>query len=228
MKTISLYVVLVFLTCTRLAAQTKAIQYGFKAGIGSVGFNRTPGQDILIDDPEKARVGFSAGVFASLNIDRISIQPGVFLVSRGAKTTDEIVSGDIVYSGYGSWRLYYLQVPVNLVYHIPVSGGSIYLGGGPYIATALSGKFNNKTLDGQTPGPTYDNAFDQKAKFGSGTFDNFKRIDYGVNAIAGFRFNSGLLINLGYEAGLANIQNDHYYYASTKNSGANISVGYLF
>ena len=217
----------------KLSAQTRAIQFGVKGSINSVMLSRTLEQDYLVSNPEKALAGFSAGVFASFNMDRFALQPGIFFTARGGKTTEGIILGDIAFRGYGNWRLYYIQVPVNLVYHIPVKTGSFYLGAGPYIARGLKGKFTPQTLDNNSIDESDQNDFSIKAQFGNDNNSNFKSFDYGVNGIAGFQFNNGILVNAGYDLGLSNIQTNNIllnptFYSSTKNRSFNISIGYMF
>jgi len=217
----------------KVSAQTKAIQFGVKGSINSVTLSRTLEPDYLVSSTEKALAGFSAGVFASFNMDRFALQPGVFLTTRGGKTTEDILLGDIVFRGYGNWRLYYIQVPVNLVYRIPVQTGSFYLGAGPYVARALKGRFTPQTLDNNVIDDTDRDDFGIKAQFGNDNKSNFKSFDYGVNGIAGFQFNNGILVNAGYDLGLSNIQTNNILlnpalFSETKNRSLHISIGYMF
>ncbi|MFA6087121.1 porin family protein [Mucilaginibacter sp.] len=225
--------IFLIIACFKVSAQTRAIQFGIKGSINAVTLSRTLEQDFLVSNPEKALTGFSAGVFASFNMDRFALQPGVFFTARGGKTTEGIVLGDIAFRAYGNWRLYYIQVPVNLVYHIPVKTGSFYLGAGPYIARGLKGKFTPQTLDNNSIDESDQNDFNIKAQFGNDNNSNFKSFDYGVNGIAGFQFNNGILVNAGYDLGLSNIQTNNIllnptFYNSTKNRSFNISIGYMF
>ena len=110
-----------------------------------------------------------------------------------------------------------------------MENASIYIGAGPYISAALSGKFEPQTIDGniiQDDPNKLDLSFD--AKFGNDPYSNFKRLDYGANAIAGLRLNNGLLFNNGYDMGFANVQSDHYFYSSTKNRSIHFGLGYQF
>ncbi|WP_121812852.1 porin family protein [Mucilaginibacter kameinonensis] len=220
---------LLLLACLKLSAQTKAIQFGIKAGIATTSLSRTPGTDIKLDKADKSGFGYFAGAFASLNFNRFSLQPAVIFNSSVNKTTENVISGDIVYRQYGKWHLYYLQVPVNLVYNIPVQGGNFYMGAGPYITKILSGRF---TPD---PNPALPYAYGVpnfppfNAKFGNDNFSNFKSFDYGANAVAGFALNNGFMINAVYNLGITNIQgNDRYLYENTKTRSLGIALGYKF
>lgn len=219
---------LLLLACLKLSAQTKAVQFGIKAGIATTSLSRIPATDIKLENADKSGFGYFAGAFANLNFSRFSLQPAVIFNSSVNKTTEDVLSGDIVYRSYGKWRLYYLQVPVNLVYNIPVQSGGFYIGAGPYITKFLSGRF--------TPDPNLASPYEYRApnfppfdaKF-SGTWSNFKSFDYGANAIAGFAMNNGLMINAVYNLGISNIQgNNNYLYKSTKTRSLGIALGYKF
>ncbi|WP_374948953.1 porin family protein [Mucilaginibacter sp.] len=210
------------------SAQEKAIQFGFRAGISSTKFSRTLQPDIQVRDADTATIGYYAGAFATLNVNRFSIQPGVYFNTRGGKTTEEVYQGDIIFSGYGNWRLFYIQVPVNILYNLPTAAGSFYVGAGPYISTALSGKFSAERIDGYRIEEKYEDSYSFKATIGTDQNRSFKRFDYGLNALAGFRLNNGLLIDAGYDLGLGNIEGQSYIYSSTKNRSLHFGLGYQF
>ncbi|WP_114941296.1 outer membrane beta-barrel protein [Mucilaginibacter endophyticus] len=220
---------LLLLACLKLSAQTKAIQFGIKAGIATTSLSRTPGTDIKLDKADKSGFGYFAGAFASFNFNRFSLQPAIIFNALSSQSSQNAISGDIIYRTYGKWRLYYLQVPVNLIYNIPVQGGGFYVGAGPYIANALSGRFT-PAVDPVLPNASSLAASPPfNAKFGNDDFSNFKRFDYGANAVAGFALNSGFMINAVYNLGIANIQgNDRYIYESTKTRSLGIALGYKF
>lgn len=213
----------------KLSAQTKPVTFVVKAGVSTTSLSRTPGTDIRIKDPEKNAFGYFAGAFVSFNFHQFSVQPAVIFNSIAANTTEEIVSGDIVDNKYGKWRLNYIQVPVNLVYHFPVEGGKLFIGAGPYASKPLSGHFT-VPADNPSPASSQFRSVDPNidAKFGSGQDKNFKAFDFGINALAGFEFTNGIMINAVYNAGLSNIQTDKYLYNSTKIRGLGISFGYKF
>jgi hypothetical protein len=209
-------------------AQEKPVTFGFKAGIGTTALSRPRNTDIVIHDADKAIFGFSGGAYASFTVGNISLQPGINYVTKGAKTSEETYQGDIVFRTYGKLRLSYLQVPVNIIYNISVPGGNFFLGGGPYIAKGLKASFTPASLDNAS-----ENNGDFEPipyKFGDESFRTFKSFDYGANFLAGFRINSGLQFNLGYEMGLANIQTKNsyhnFYYTSTKTRSLIFSIGY--
>lgn len=149
---------------------------------------------------------FSGGIFVDYEFSAVSIQPGINFTGRGADENQ----GDT----HLKVRLYYLQVPVNVVYHFDIDPGIIYIGAGPYVAYGVSGHIKG-TLDG--------NPIDVNANFGTGT-NNYKPLDVGAGAIAGIKFDTGLMINLSYDFGLINISNIAG--TNTTNRVFGLSVGY--
>jgi hypothetical protein len=151
---------------------------------------------------------FSAGVFADIKFDNISIQPGLNFTGRGGSSTrvDSVVKP----------KLFYLQLPINVVYNVDIEPGILYFGGGPYVAYGLSAKIKvTDSLGSQT----------SNAGFGTGIY-KYKTIDAGANIVAGIKLDNGLLFSLNYDYGLANISNIPG--IKTTNRVFGLSVGYSF
>lgn len=124
-----------------------------------------------------------ADIFVTNNI---SVQPGLSLMGRGGKEADPITT----------YNYQSLDIPVNILYHIPLKGNSIFLGAGPFAGLNLSGKikFNEGGSEDLEFGPILE-----------ASEDEWKRIDYGVNFLTGYKISKGFLLNLGYSIGLADI-----------------------
>lgn len=165
---------------------------------------------------------FNVGIFADIKLKNLSLQPAIFFTGKGGTfdgSTGALPDGSTseVHSKYS---LYYIQVPVNLVYHFPVVLGEFYLGAGPYAGTGISGKLNLSAVNTKT-GPFEGS---QDIKFGNESGD-IKRMDYGVNAIGGIKLKTGIMFNLNYDLGLADIlqQSDG---TKMKTRVLGLSVGY--
>jgi Outer membrane protein beta-barrel domain len=164
--------------------------------------------------------GFHLGAFAEFTWNKLSLQPGLVYTSIGGNDN----WGDTGH-GYGGGGIIkitvqYLQIPVNVLYHIPVSFGNIFLGGGPYIALGFSGKTVQTGTEGVSFSSTEQINIDNKY-----IFSRSDNPDYGLNGLAGIQLKDGLLFSLDYGFGLK--------YTFNKNSGvqnnvASLSVGYKF
>ena len=165
---------------------------------------------------------FNAGAFVDINFGNFSIQPALNYTGEGG--TESLDSPTAYYPGEPSSssseakvHLYYLQLPVNLVYHIPVAIGNFYFGAGPYVAEGLSGK------------TTYTNSSEsQKINFGSADAD-VRPTQFGADAIVGFKLKNGFLINANYNLGLSNdLPSSEKNIGSSKSRVFGISIGYVF
>ncbi|MDB5150353.1 MAG: PorT family protein [Mucilaginibacter sp.] len=153
---------------------------------------------------------FNVGAFVDFKFGNVSLQPALNFTGKGGSSS---VSIDDEASSSGKVKLYYLQVPVNVVYHVPAVVGDFYFGAGPYLGMAVSGKSKD------------DSGNSEDIKFGSGQ-DEIKRTDAGLNAIVGFKFKTGFLINANYDWGLTNITNVDGIKLTNRVFG--VSVGYAF
>jgi hypothetical protein len=148
---------------------------------------------------------FNFGVFADVKFGNISLQPALNFTGKGGTfdgATGLLPDGSTsqVHSKY---NLYYVQVPINLVYHIPVVIGEIYLGAGPYGGIGVHGKTKLTAVNSKNG--TFGSS--QDTKFGNDAGD-IKRTDFGANAVAGLKLKGGLLFNVNYDYGLSNILPD--------------------
>lgn len=162
---------------------------------------------------------FNAGVFVDFKFGSVSLQPALNLSGKGGKFggTFSDTEDSNIEQGDGRFNLIYLQLPVNLVYHVPVVVGDIYFGAGPYVAKGISGKVKGSDSDG--------NSISEDIKFGDD--GDIKSMEYGANAIAGIKFKTGLLFNVNYDLGLSNIA-PNADGGKLKTRVFGISVGYAF
>jgi hypothetical protein len=119
-----------------------------------------------------------------------SIQPGLSLQGKGG----EFFSSSTVEVKQNTM---WVEVPVNLVAKFPVAGTDFFLGGGPYAAFGVGGQ--NKSTNGSTTTTS-------KVKFGTGSGDNLKSTDFGVNFLGGIRLKGGLNVGAGYGLGLTDLR----------------------
>jgi len=172
-----------------VAAAQAQTSYGLKAGVNLGKFSNYGDQT--------NNTSFYVTGFADLPVaPQFSIQPGVSLQGKGTKFVDswgDAANVDI------STNIMSIEIPVNAVYYVPAGSGNIFLGAGPYVGFNVSGKEKATGNLGDFSGET-----DYKLKF-SGDDKDFNAIDAGVNFLAGYKFNNGLLLNAGYGLGLTNL-----------------------
>ena len=203
----------------------QSAQFGLKAGL-----NESTADVGKTTSKISNLSGLNAGAFAEFQFKKISLQPGLYFTQKGYNSKTSIIvpypqgPTDVSFNATGRVRLNYLQLPVNVLYNAAVKGGKIFFGAGPYYGYAISG--NGKgTATSVTPNGTYVNS--QNANIVFGGESGYKRSDFGLDALAGFKFKNGLLINVNYEYGLTNIYKSQYS-ITDKNRVMGISAGYQF
>lgn len=152
---------------------------------------------------------YTIGAFADVKVsDKISVQPSFNFSGKGGseKNADSIVKA----------KLFYLQFPVNAVYHFEIDPGEIYFGVGPYLGYGLSAKVQ---IDKGTSSRTVD------AGFGGGE-SKYQSLDAGFNALLGIKLDNGFLLDVHYDLGLTNVSNIAN--NNTTNRVCGVSVGYAF
>lgn len=98
---------------------------------------------------------------------------------------------------------YYLEVPINVKFNFPLNADKVYLAVGPYVAYGISGSNNY--------------------------FDANKSLDYGIGIGAGYDWGEKWVFSLGYQMGLANINDlPAPFDWTSKQNNVTLSVGYKF
>lgn len=169
---------------------------------------------------EKPNGGLKLGVKAGANVNipignNLAVQPGLFYSIKGMKTSEDNDKNNIT--------LHYAEIPVNIVYMFnDPSEGRFFVGVGPYLGVAFSGKnltTNSRGVD-----------TNESLTFGSGKDQNLARIDYGAQVLVGYLLRSGIFFRGAYQQGIANLVPSEYGNRdklSIRNTCFTISVGYM-
>jgi hypothetical protein len=123
-------------------------------------------------------------------------------------------------------NLSYLELPLHLVFNIPVKKDYFNVGVGAYVAYGVAGKNKNHFTD---DGENVDDDMiksDLEYKLFSGEKKRYNPLDCGLSGFVGFTFSHGLLIKAGYSHGLTNISSDtKYLEENVKNNHFYLSLG---
>ncbi|MBX2923100.1 MAG: PorT family protein [Chitinophagaceae bacterium] len=204
------------------------VSYGVKAGINVASYRlNSESRDQLKEDGSSLlpRISFHVGGYADLSVtDAFSVQAGLTLSSKGNKVrySYDDYGFDEEISGTYTEKLLYLEVPVNAIY----KAGRFYAGAGPYVGYALSGKWKDKGETDYGDGDVESFSDSDKIEFGGD--EGYKRIDFGVNVLAGYQLKSKISIGVGYGLGLSNMLNRDDNSWFSKNRVFSLSVGYSF
>jgi hypothetical protein len=225
MKARQLYILLAMALTTSLAtAQSAESEKGGVAILGGVNFQNFNGKDFNGDKLENDLIaGFHAGLNVQIPIaPEFYFQPGLLFSTKGAKN----VTGQVT----STYRLSYLELPLNLVYKSQVGNGYIMLGFGPYVGYAVSGK---ATYVSGSVEINNDIEFTNEVNSGDPLLTPyFKAMDIGGNLFFGYEMAGGLFIQLNSQLGMVKINPDDNRIADNKtnikNTGFGLSAGYRF
>lgn len=225
MKTKLLPFLLVFIfSASFLKAQdTERPKISF-AILGGVNFQNLNGKNFSGDKLENEMIlGYHAGVNVQIAIaPDFYFQPGLLFSTKGAKNS----TGSIT----STYKLSYIELPLNLVYKAALGNGYFMLGFGPYVGYGIMG--NAKSEGGSL-------SYDSKIEFKNVvelsdplTVAYFKALDAGGNIFAGYEMQSGLFFQLNTQLGMIKINPEDKRIPGdksvVKNTGFGVSLGYHF
>ncbi|TCO07282.1 porin family protein [Natronoflexus pectinivorans] len=191
--------------------------------LGGINFQNLNGKDIGGSSLENDMlIGFHAGLNAQMPLaPEFYFQPGLIFSTKGAKNSEGVISS--------TYKLSYIELPLNLVYKAMVGNGYFFLGFGPYVAYGVGGK---ATYEG---GPaSFDADIEFKNKVNADdplTTVYVKPFDAGANLFFGYELQSGLFLQLNTQLGLLNISPEDNRItgddqSTLKNTGFGMSLGY--
>jgi len=239
MKKIFLFVAFAAISMLSVAQVSVGLQAGANFGMGKLKINDAYFYSSVHSQKNKMKVGFMAGIVAKIPItSQLAFRPEINFVQEGTKYSNADIDITTPIDENDKITLNYIQVPLNVIYHMPVGMGSVFFGLGPVVAIEISGKDKYTSVSDPQYNKNYTVKFDGKSiddlnnGAGDGN-DHLKRFDVGLDVMAGYKLPMGIFAKIGYGHGLMDIsankkaKND-YNRSSYKNSSFNISVGYMF
>jgi hypothetical protein len=195
------------------------------AVLGGVNLQNLNGKDMNGKKLENDMlIGFHAGVNLQLPVaPEFYFQPGLMFSTKGAKNTEDSLTS--------TYKLSYVELPLNFVYKPVVGNGYFMLGFGPYVAYGIGG-----TAIYEGGAATVETDIEFKNEIESGdpfTTVYVKPFDAGANLFFGYELPAGLLLQLNTQLGLLNINPEDNRITGDnesllKNTGYGISLGYRF
>ncbi len=225
MKTKLIALIMIFMLSVPLAF-TQSTQKGKTAFaiLGGVNLQNLNGKDNNGDKlTNDMLIGFHAGLNIQIPIaPEFYFQPGILFSTKGAKNT----TGSLT----TSYKLSYVEIPLNLVYKAKLGSGFIMLGFGPYLGYGIGGKVITEGGDA---------SLNTKVEFKNVVeltdpllTTYFKALDAGGNIFAGYETGSGIFFQLNTQFGMLNISPENKWFSNDKsvikNTGFGLSLGYRF
>ncbi|HTN06397.1 OmpA family protein [Agriterribacter sp.] len=157
--------------------------------------------------------GFHAGIFSEINISKNTnwaLQPALLYTNKGRKfsksydSTKSFINDTSAINA--SWKINYLELPVNLIYRIPLTEKVRFiLGGGPYVSLQLNSKTTYEILNASGERE----AFNDKMATGDAV-NTYQKLHWGINALAGLDFNDRLLFTANYSRSMSDFYTAGY------------------
>ncbi len=179
-----------------------------------------------VERKSDSKFGFTVGAVADVDFgNSVSFRPELNFIQKGGEqkfspTTNSTFQEELT--------LNYIQLSPNFIYNFSAGTGKFFIGVGPELSFGLGGKskteFSTTGTTNSSSSSKTDVKFDSKKS--SGGVRHLKSIDYGANALLGYKFNNGLMLSTGYTAGLNNLSNEDN--TSFKTGGFNVKLGFLF
>ncbi len=171
-------------------------------------------------------IGYHAGFNVQMPVaPDFYFQPGVLFSLKGSESSFGSLTG--------TYKLSYIEAPLNLVYKGLLGNGFITLGFGPYIGYGIMG---NATLESNSASIETDVEFTNAVESGD-PYETpyFRPFDAGGNIFFGYEMAGGLFFQLNAQLGMLKINpEDNRTVAvyseelSVKNTGFGLSLGYRF
>jgi hypothetical protein len=202
----------VIVVVSHFIVNAQTVRLGFTAGAAFANYkSKETGQT----DNGNSKTGLAAGVLVDIPAGKhFSFQPAVNFVQKGTK--EEQTTGGVTEKV--TINVNCIEVPLNFLYNARSNNGNFFIGAGPSLAFALSGK--GKFDDGS-------NSLSVDLKFGSDPNDIMKGIDLGANFLTGYCFHNGLFLSVNYNMGLSNLNPAGSNDGTLKSHYFGIKLGYL-
>ncbi|MCY1719078.1 porin family protein [Prolixibacteraceae bacterium Z1-6] len=195
---------ILFIVLFVFSARAQYPSVTFMGGVNgaTMSYAQSSGETAL-EDSYKMLFGMNIGalydhVLKKSRSEEFSVEAGVLFESKGFK--QEMDEEGLFLEN--TTTLYYVDVPLYLKYRYRFrSLNKIYIGAGPYVGYGL---FGNSEIAFQYEGA--DRQSSSEPVWGNESNESdFKRLDYGVTAKAGFLMVNGFNIALSYDYGLPNV-----------------------
>lgn len=215
------------------------LQVGPNFGMGKFKYNEASFSGTTTHSQKnKVKVGFLAGVVVEIPIgSQLAFRPELNFIQEGTKHNFSLTAPFYSYAGEQNITLNYIQLPLNVIYKLPVGSGTVFFGLGPSLQFGISGKNKFTSPTDPTDNKNYSVKFDGKKSDGvtdPAYYDkaHLKSFDAGANILAGYKLDMGVFVKLAYTYGFLeldpnNSNVDPSDRSSYKNSGFNISFGYM-
>ena len=165
------------------------------------------------------------GIVEFVMSDLISIETGLGYSAKGNRGSFEssftFFGNSYSFENQSSIRLNYLNIPAMVKAGINLGEGRMYLGVGPDLYFAASGKIKSEsttTINGVSEVEKENSNIDFKE-------DNINRFDIGIKSVLGYEKN-GIYVQAGFEQGFINLNTDASVNQTMHNQNFLLTIGF--
>jgi hypothetical protein len=195
--------------------------------LGGVNFQNFNGKDNSGNQLDNDLIiGYHAGFNIQMPVaPDFYFQPGLLFSLKGSEGSYGLLTG--------TYKLSYIEIPLNLVYKGLLGNGYVTLGFGPYIGYGIMG---NSTLAVGPVSVETDVEFTKVVESGDQfAATHFRPFDAGGNLFFGYEMAGGIFLQLNAQLGMLKINPEdtrliavYSDQLSVKNTGFGLSLGYRF
>ncbi|WP_301930168.1 outer membrane beta-barrel protein [Ferruginibacter sp.] len=175
------------------------------------------------------KLGYIFGVVATVPVNSsLFFQPGLNFGKEGYKMDLFNASDTSNFYFMSDEKVNFLEVPLDLIYHISAKKGLFYFGAGPVIGHGLSGKYEDMSGSsgpGQHPSSTSSIIKFNRQQSWSDGVEHRKPVMLSANLLVGYQMRRGLFINIEYKYGLRNVGPA---YGSLTYNSLGVQLGFQF
>ena len=233
MKKIILLALIAISSTVSFAQFQFGAQIGANLGLGHSTYDYVDPVYGGLDIANDPKVGFMIGVLGEVGFGKLAFRPELNFIQKGSKAG----YGSVLTGTSGAYSskltLNYVEVPLNVVYNINLSkAGKVFFGLGPAVAFGLSGKQKDNSAVNSKVDVKFDGKKSDDITSASDVDRHYKRVEVGLNVLAGFQLSMGAFVKLGYTHGFIDIDPDKDNAlpedrSSYKNRGFSICIGYM-
>lgn len=215
-----------------LSLSAQYVKVGPEAGVIYQSMSQTVNGNSFDADYQ---LGFKLGAVVDIEFNRnFFIQPGIFFKTNiGGQTffEERFSTGAGLPASSSDQREYTINavhIPIYLMYKTGVEfdDPKFFVGLAPYVDFNIGGRYYQRYTHALN-GVGIPNKYDRPVNFGTGYENDFKNVNFGIEAAVGYEFRFGLFIKGTYGLGLLNMSPVSNGNTKIHTHGGGLTVGFL-
>lgn len=205
----------------------RMFHWGIEGGVDVNYLNHLQG-----GETSNTRVGGFGGFLVDIGGGHFTFQPGLRYIYKGGETNNVYQDAFVRIETNNKLGFNYIEMPLNFVWHSGGRADGFMIGGGGYVAYAVSAHDNftittQSMLEGAPPATVISGS--RKIELGNVDNGAERRWDAGLGAFIGYQFPIGVFLKAGMEWGFVNMRKNVITgEESARNQNGLFTLGYMF